>query len=182
MMPEVDGFTVLEQMRLNVRTRQVPVLVLSGKLLSLEDVRRLDYAQVIFQGKGLLSSDEALASLQRAMSGEQRLPQPTSLLVKQALAYLHQNYVNPLTRSEISNAVGVSENYLNEIFRRELGISPLECLTRFRIQKAKELLCSSAKSITAIALQTGFDDAAYFSRVFRKVEGLSPQAYRQKVN
>ncbi len=179
MMPEVDGFTVLEQMRLNPRTRLVPVLVLSGKILSLEDVRRLDYAQVIFHSKELLSTDEAIASLQRVISGTETLSQPTSILVKYALAYLHQNYTSPLTRQEIADAVGVSKNYLSEIFRQEVGISPWDCLTRFRLQKAKELLRSTGDSITSIATRTGFDDPAYFSRVFRKHFGVTPQNYRQ---
>jgi signal transduction histidine kinase/AraC-like DNA-binding protein/DNA-binding LacI/PurR family transcriptional regulator len=182
MMPEVDGFTVLEKMRLNPRTRQVPVLVMSGKMLSLEDVHRLDYGRVTFHSKELLSTEEAVASLQRALSGEQTLLQPTSILVKHALAYLHQNFANPLTRQEIAEAVGVSKNYLSEIFRQELGFSPWDCLTRLRLQKAKELLLTSGDSITSVAGQTGFDDSAYFSRVFRKNNGMSPQEYRQEAN
>jgi AraC-like DNA-binding protein len=182
MMPEVDGFTVLEQIRLNPLTRQVPVLVMSGKMLSLEDVHRLDYGRVTFHSKELLSTEEAVASLQRALSGEQTLLQPTSILVKHALAYLHQNFVNPLTRQEIAEAVGVSKNYLSEIFRQELGFSPWDCLTRLRLQKAKELLHTTEDSITSVAAQTGFDDSAYFSRVFRKHNGMSPQEYRQRVN
>jgi YesN/AraC family two-component response regulator len=179
MMPEVDGFTVLERLRINPRTRLVPVLVLSGKILSLEDVRRLDYAQVIFHSKELLSTDEAIANLQRVVSGRGTLSQPTSILVKYALAYLHQNYTNPLTRQEIADAVGVSKNYLSEIFRQEVGISPWDCLTRFRLQKAKELLRNTGDSIISIATRTGFDDPAYFSRVFRSHFGVTPQKYRQ---
>lgn len=181
MMPEVDGFTVLEQMRLNPRTRQVPVLVMSGKMLTLEDVHRLDYAHVTFHTKELLSTDEAVTNLQRAISGEQALPQPTSILVKHALAYLHQNFASPITRQEIAQAVGVSKNYLSEIFREEFGFSPWDYLTRFRIQKAKEFLRNTGDSITSVAAQTGFEDSAYFSRVFRKHLGMSPQEYRKNV-
>jgi transcriptional regulator GlxA family with amidase domain len=155
---------------------------MSGKMLSLEDVHRLDYGRVTFHSKELLSTEEAVASLQRALSGEQTLLQPTSILVKHALAYLHQNFVNPLTRQEIAEAVGVSKNYLSEIFRQELGFSPWDCLTRLRLQKAKELLHTTEDSITSVAAQTGFDDSAYFSRVFRKHNGMSPQEYRQRVN
>lgn len=181
-MPEVDGFTVLEQMRISPRTRQVPVLVMSGKMLSIEDVRRLDYGHVIFHSKELLSTEEAMASLQRAFSGKQTLLQPTSILVKHALAYLHQNFANALTLQEIANAVGISKSYLSEIFRQELGFSAWDCLTRLRIQKAKELLHATDESITSIAAQTGFEDSAYFSRVFRKYMGMSPQKYRQGTN
>jgi YesN/AraC family two-component response regulator len=180
MMPEVDGFMVLEQIRTNPRTRQVPVIVMSGKMLSLEDIQRLDYGMVTFHSKELLSTEEAIASLQRALSGEQILLQPTSFLVKHALVYLHQNFANSLTRQEIADAVGVSNNYLSEIFRQELGLSPWDCLTRLRLQKAKELLRTTGDNITSVAAQTGFDDSAYFSRVFRKNIGMSPQEYRQQ--
>jgi transcriptional regulator GlxA family with amidase domain len=78
--------------------------------------------------------------------------------------------------------VGVSKNYLSEIFRQELGFSPWDCLTRLRLQKAKELLHTTGDSITSVASQTGFDDSAYFSRVFRKNIGMSPQEYRQEAN
>jgi YesN/AraC family two-component response regulator len=178
-MSGTDGFAVLERMRANPRTSRIPVLVLSGKLLTYEDIRRLDYSLVTFQTKGLLSEDESARLLLRALSGEQALPQPTSALVKHALAYLHQNFTNPLTRQEIAEAVGVSKNYLSEIFRQEIGISPWDCLARFRIQKAKELFITSSDSIASIANQVGFDDAAYFSRVFHKLAGVSPQKYRR---
>jgi len=117
--------------------------------------------------------------LQQAFSGEERLPPPTSALVKRALAYLHQNYTQPLSRQEIAEAVGVSENYLSQIFRQEMGLSPWECLNRFRIQQAKELLRSTEASVTTVALRVGFKDSAYFSRVFHKHVGQSPQTYRQ---
>jgi AraC-like DNA-binding protein/DNA-binding response OmpR family regulator len=178
-MPKVDGFSVLEQLRANPETRLVPVLVMSGRILSLEDVQRLNYSGVTFQSKGVLSTDEAVASFQQALTGQDRLPPPTSLVVKQALAYLHQNYGRALSREEVAKAVGVSKNYLSEIFRQEMGLSPLDCLNRFRVQQAKELLRNTTESITAIAARVGFEDSAYFSRVFRKLAGQSPQEYRR---
>jgi len=123
-----------------------------------------------------------VASLQRAFSGEQILPQPTSFLFKHALAFLHQNFSKPLNRRDIADAVGISKSYLSDIFRQELGISPWDCLYRFRIQKAKVLLRNTGESITSIAAQTGFEDSAYFSRVFRKHVGMSPQEYRKEMD
>ncbi len=180
MMPVLDGFSVLQQLRADPRTARVPVVVISGQRLTVDDVQRLDYSRVTFHTKGLLTSDEAVALLREAFAGKDLLSQPTSRLVKFALVYLYQNYSANLTRKELAEQVGVSENYLSQIFRQELGISPWECLSRLRIQKAKEMLNSSEETITQVATRVGFNDSAYFSRVFHKMTGLSPQDYRQQ--
>jgi AraC-like DNA-binding protein len=178
-MPEIDGFAVLAQMRANSRTCHVPVLVISGQVLSAEDLKRLDHAQVVFQSKDILSEKETAAGVYRLLRGDDRLPQPTSLLVKQTIAYLQQNYAERLTRQQVAKAVGVSEDYLGRIFLQELGLSPMEYLNRYRIKEAKVLLSQTCASVTDIADQVGFDDPAYFSRAFRKQVGVSPRAYRK---
>jgi CheY-like chemotaxis protein len=123
-MPDTDGFTVLEQMRAQLQTRRVPVVVITGKVLSFEDIRRLDYALVTFKSKGILSPDETSASLHRALAGTETLPQQTSVVVKYAIAYLNQNYDRAISRQELASTVGVSKDYLSHIFHQELGISP----------------------------------------------------------
>ena len=178
-MPEIDGFAVLAQMRANSRTCHVPVLVISGQILSAEDLKRLDHAQVVFQSKDILSDHETAAGVHRLLQGDDRLPQPTSLLVKQTIAYLQQNYAQRLTRQQMAKSVGVSEDYLGRIFLQELGLSPMEYLNRYRIKEAKVLLHHTCASVTDIADQVGFDDPAYFSRAFRKLVGVSPRAYRK---
>jgi signal transduction histidine kinase/AraC-like DNA-binding protein len=180
MMPEMDGFDVLDQMRADPRTRHVPVVILSNKLLDLDDVKRLErHALVTLQSKGVLSEAEIVATLNRALFGSDTLPQQTSALAKRAVAYLHQNYARPLARWEIAEAVGVSEDYLSRVFNRELGLAPWSYLNRYRIYQAQELLRRTNESIQSIARQVGFKDPAYFSRVFRNLTGKSPQAFRE---
>jgi transcriptional regulator GlxA family with amidase domain len=94
------------------------------------------------------------------------------------VAYLHQNYSRSLSRWEIAEAIGVSEDYLTRVFNRELGISPWDYLNRYRILQAQNLLRTTNQSIGAIARAAGFKDQAYFSRVFSKQNGVSPQEYR----
>jgi transcriptional regulator GlxA family with amidase domain len=106
------------------------------------------------------------------------LPPHTSALVKQALSYIHQNYTGAFSRWQIAESVGVSEDYLSRVFNRELGISPWDYLNRYRIIQAKALLIHTTANIGLIARRVGFNDQAYFSRVFRKSTGVSPQAYR----
>jgi signal transduction histidine kinase/AraC-like DNA-binding protein/DNA-binding LacI/PurR family transcriptional regulator len=178
-MPEIDGFAILAEMRANSRTCHIPVLIISGQILSAEDLKRLDHAQVVFQSKDILSDHETAAGVHRLLQGNERLPQPTSLLVKQAIAYLQQNYAQRLTRQQIARSVGVSEDYLGRIFLQELGLSPMEYLNRYRIKEAKVLLIHTCDSVTDVANQVGFDDPAYFSRAFHKQVGVSPREYRK---
>lgn len=178
LMPEVDGFQVLEQVRTQSCTRSVPVVIISGKLLSYEDIQRLNYNQTALLTKEILSKAETSDFLEQLQNEHAPLAQPTSQLVKKSLAYLHQHFSEPLSRKEIAGAIGVSENYLSQIFRKEMTISPWDYLNRHRIQIAKDLLLESSDTITTIAARVGFNDSAYFSRVFRKYAGKSPQEFR----
>ncbi len=75
MMPQMDGFTVLDHLRADERTRQIPVVILSGRQLSLSDVKRLEqHAAVTLQAKGLLSQEEIITTLHRSLFGGETLP------------------------------------------------------------------------------------------------------------
>jgi YesN/AraC family two-component response regulator len=179
-MPTLSGADVLDQMRADATLRQVPVIVLSNKVLSLDDVKRIErHTRVTLQSKGIWSEEETIRALNQAIFGTDTLPVHTSALVKQAIAYLHQNYTRSISRWEIAEVVGVSEDYLSRVFTRELNISPWDYLNRYRVLQSKHMLWNTSETIGVIARQVGFKDQAYFSRVFHKVTGMSPQAFRE---
>ncbi len=182
MMPEVDGFQVLEHLRKNVKTALIPVIIITGKLLSYEDVKRLDAPKVILQTKGLLSEAESVKEIQRVLTSTSSLPQSTNMLVKQASAYIQQNYPRSFSLEELSATIGVSKSYLSRIFKIGTGISLWDYLHRFRVQKAKDLLLLTDESITEIAAAIGYEDTSYFSRVFSDIAGCSPRAFRQQAH
>ncbi len=177
-MPEVDGFAVLEALRANPRTATVPVLVLSGRALSTDDVRRLGEARVIFQTKDVLAKGELANALRRTLARDDPLPPHTSALVKRAIAFIQQHHDEPLSRQEIADAVGVSKDYLGRIFHQELGLSPWEYLIRYRVLRAKELLRTTSYTIAEVAARVGFDTSTYFSHIFHREVGCSPRAFR----
>ncbi|HLG78298.1 MAG TPA: ATP-binding protein, partial [Ktedonobacteraceae bacterium] len=178
-MPDVDGFMVLEHLRSAVHTRNVPVLVLSGHVLSAEEVQRLNYARVIFQNKDMLTPDELTTLFQHTLAGPP-LPAQTSFLIKQFLVYLQHHYAQDLSLHQIASEIGVSARHLNRIVHQELGLSPKEYMNRYRIQQAIKLLRTTSTNISTVAALVGFDDPNYFSRVFRQHTGYAPGTYRAR--
>jgi signal transduction histidine kinase/ABC-type sugar transport system substrate-binding protein/AraC-like DNA-binding protein len=178
--PENDDFSILALLRERENTAGTPVLITSKKPLSDETISRLNYERVIYHTSDILSPEETSEYIKRILKGKHFLPQPTSILVKQCLAYLHQNYTRPFTLQEIASTVGISKNYLSQIFRDEMSLPIWEYLNRYRVQLAKEYLRSSVLSVTEISIRVGFEDFSYFGRVFNKYCACSPRAYRQK--
>jgi AraC-like DNA-binding protein len=170
---------VLEAMREREATRQIPVVVLTGQVLTEKEMARLNRGVATVLSKGLFSLEETLDHLDTALEGNRRLSGQAQRLVRQAMAYIHGHYAEPISRTDLARHVALSEDYLTACFRKELGVTPIAYLNRYRVHQAKQLLSDTSKSITEIALEVGFSDSGYFSRVFRREVGLSPEAYRQ---
>ncbi|WP_460396517.1 substrate-binding domain-containing protein [Actinophytocola sediminis] len=179
-LPDMDGFDVLDRLHGEGRLPNVPVLVLSGRAITIDDIQRAEpYGRSVLLGKGILSEAETSALIARLSMPRNQAPQRSSLLVKHAVAFLHQHYHHQITRRQVAQAAGMSEDYLSRTFHRELCVSPWEYLNRLRIQRAKERLRESDDSIQVVARRVGFHDRAYFSRMFRKLVGIPPQSYRE---
>lgn len=101
-----------------------------------------------------------------------------NLIFQQIEQYLLMNYTEKLSLSSLAKRFAVSESYLSRAFKKNIGMGITEYVNRLRIQKAKEWLLNPELRIAWIAEQLGYSDEKYFSRVFRKLEGCSPQAYR----
>ena len=95
------------------------------------------------------------------------------------MAYIHEHYASSINRTELARHASLSEDYLTACFRKELGVTPIAYLNRYRVHQARQLLSDTDKTITEIAMEVGFSDSSYFSRVFRREVGLSPEAYRR---
>ncbi len=99
--------------------------------------------------------------------------------IKEMLSYLHAHIAEPITVAGIAAAAGLSERECHRCFRQTLGISPIPYLTRLRVDAAARELSSTARSITEIAADCGFNSPAYFCSVFHKLMGRSPREFRK---
>ena len=178
-MPEMDGFQVLEKMRENETMRKIPVIVVTGKILTDADMARLNRGVTTVLEKGLFSLDETVAHISQALERKHKLSGEAQRLVRKAMAYIHEHYAKSISRHEIAQFVSIAEDHLTFCFRQELGTTPIEYLQRYRVNQAKRLLKESERSITEIALEVGFSDSSYFSRIFRRITGMSPETFRR---
>jgi YesN/AraC family two-component response regulator len=181
MMPEIDGFEVLRVMRAQEGTRNIPVIVLSAQILTSHDMLRLQEGVAAVLGKGLFGVEEVLAQVEAALNHSKRLGSRASRVVRQAMAYIHEHYDEPISRADLARHVAITERYLTHCFHQEMGITPMTYLNRYRVKRAKILLEQGKLSMTEVAMAVGFSDSSYFNRVFRQEVGLAPGAYQRGV-
>ncbi|MDI7275062.1 MAG: substrate-binding domain-containing protein [Anaerolineae bacterium] len=177
MMPEVDGFGVLEAMREDEASRNIPVIVLTGQALTQQDIARLNRSVASILGKGLFTIDETLRHIEMALDGRRKLSMEAQQVVRRAMAFVHLHYAEPISRRDVAAHVGVSERHLSRCFRHEVGVTLGTYLNRYRVRQARVLLEAGDKSITQVAMDVGFSSSGYFARVFREEVGLSPSAF-----
>lgn len=93
------------------------------------------------------------------------------------LSYIDTHYSKVIGLETLCGLIQVTPQYLCRLFRKRLGMRPLEYITQRRIQQAKVYLREGEKTIKEIALEVGYTDAGYFSAVFKRSEGMSPSKY-----
>ena len=180
MMPELDGFGVLEAMRSDQPSRDIPVVVLTGQTLTLEDMANLGRGATSVLKKGLFSAKETLSHIEAALARSVTLGSEAQRIVRKAMVYLHEHYMESISLEDTARYVSMSKEYLARCFRQEMGITLVTYLNRYRVNQAKALLEEGGRNLTQIALETGFSSSAYFSRVFRQEVGMSPRDYMQR--
>jgi signal transduction histidine kinase/DNA-binding LacI/PurR family transcriptional regulator/DNA-binding response OmpR family regulator len=177
MMPEVDGFAVMRIMQEDSALRNIPVIVLSAQVLTRNDISRLNQGVAAVLSKGMFSTKEILDRVENVLSRSQRLGSEAQRLVYQAIAFIHEQYKEPISRSEVAKHLCVNEQYLSRCFNKVVGIGPMAYLSRYRIQQAKRLLEKGNLSITQVSMEVGLSSQSYFSRIFQQETGISPSAY-----
>ncbi|MCC6094213.1 MAG: response regulator [Eubacterium sp.] len=102
-------------------------------------------------------------------------------LVTQVRRYIETNYFKKITLMDIASAVHVNRSYISRVYKSRTGNNLFDDISRYKINKAKELILDG-HLIYEVAEQVGFDDVAYFSRVFKKMEGCFPKEYEKKMH
>jgi AraC-like DNA-binding protein len=112
-----------------------------------------------------------------------RIEKPSEILsarleIVKTIEFMHQHFSEKITEATLSKLVHMSDSHFIRLFKNETDITPMEYLMRMRIDKAKKLLQNSARHITEIAFECGFNSLSYFSLCFTKHIGISPRDFQ----
>jgi AraC-like DNA-binding protein len=91
-----------------------------------------------------------------------------------------ENLTKKLKLEDIAGETSLSTSHFSRLFVNRTGHSPIDYFIQLKIQRACRLIDNSVWSIADVSREMGFDDQFYFSRVFRKVMGMSPNDYRKR--
>ncbi|WP_409343299.1 helix-turn-helix domain-containing protein [Paenibacillus sp. MBLB4367] len=94
--------------------------------------------------------------------------------------HLNNSYVAEISKERLESATDRKYEYLCQVFKRYAGTSIHHYVQQLRVQRAKHLLHNTAKSVQEIARDVGYPDPFYFSRIFKKIEGVAPQRFRDR--
>ena len=103
---------------------------------------------------------------------------PNAVLLSRAVAYMEEHLAEPLDRDSVARAAGLSGSHFSHLIRDKTGRTFTDLMAQYRVDRAKTLLRRTDKSIIQIALECGFDEQSYFARVFKRLTGTTPRAYR----
>ena len=101
--------------------------------------------------------------------------------LRSAAFYMRQHLKEPLTLEQIAKETGLSSSHLTHIFKVAVQYTPVDYFLRLKIHAAAEELCFTGKPVKEIAASYGIHDPYYFSRLFKKIMGVSPTEYRETV-
>lgn len=107
---------------------------------------------------------------------------PAEQKVFEIAEYINSHYAEPLKLSDLARQFYISEYYLSRAFKKVTGFSYVEYVNTLRIREAQRLLRETGLKVTEVAERSGFDSIAHFGRLFKKVAGMSPLAFRRKAN
>lgn len=99
-------------------------------------------------------------------------------VLEPALKYIEENYKEELFLEKVASISNVSPYYFSKLFKKEMGMNFTTYVNKYKIERAKEMLRNTDMPIVNIASELGYYECGYFTKIFKKIEGVTPTGYR----
>ena len=193
-MPEMDGLSMVAALKSEFPDMQVTILTGFRDFEYAQRAIRLGVARFLLKPSNMAEIEEAIQYMcsvcaknrqndagEESAGAEEHEHIASNFIVRNALNYMEENYKEKILLSDVAEKTYVSQWHLSKLLNKETGQSFSEILNGIRIEKAKELLKNPSLRIGDIAEEVGFLDMAHFSRVFKKINGISANEYRNQI-
>lgn len=191
-MPDQDGLTMLAGLKSEFPEMQIAVLTGYRDFNYAQEAIKLGVTRFLLKPSKMDELHEALSAMKERLD---KLPSDAaagedepcldrhagSFIVNQATAYIEEHYAQKLTLQEVADKCYVSQWHLSKLINKYTGNTFYELLNNVRIEKAKALLNDPKLKIGDIVDMVGYSDAAHFSRVFKRIVGVSANEYRNSM-
>ncbi len=173
----------------NAADRTVDLVVMMGRGVLMSGAQSAPVFDLCSQGiqalrlhTGRGQQEQILNELLRRLVGAVTLPVDSrhTTMVRKALGYMRRNCHRKLAVREVADYVGYSPSHFSRSFREEYGATFQESLNRLRVERSKPLLLESGSSVAEVGGLVGIPDQSYFCKVFKAVEGVTPDQYRKR--
>ena len=190
MMPEVDGFEMVERLRRDPQTEHIPVVILTARTEAADRVEGLSggaeaYVTKPFRAGVLRAQVRSLIEAQRALRTHLQSREPetdvtgrTSFEARVRTAVARRLSDADLSVEALAEDLGYTRRTLTRKVKDAFDQPPSALIRRMRLEKGADLLSQKAGTVSEIAYAVGFNSLSYFSRRFKKHFGTSPSAYR----
>lgn len=193
-MPKMNGLTMAAALKSEFEDAELTILTGYRDFELAQQAIKLGVTRFILKPSGMEELEEAVSvmvrNLQRKGIGDEGISgQPKekageakteagSFLVNKALEYMHKNYQHKVTLTDVADGIFVSQWHLSKLLNHHTGQSFSELMNHIRVEEAKRLLEDPSLRVGDVADMVGFMDMAHFSRVFKKVTGISANEFR----
>lgn len=194
-MPGMDGLLMIAALKSEYPDMQISILTGYREFDYAKRALELGVTRFLLKPSKWAELEEAITVMTEKLPEKEereRTSEPASetekepdaagnFIVHNALDYMRQHYAEKITLVDVADAVYVSQWHLSKLLNRVTGKNFSEHLNEIRMEQAKEMLKDQSLRISDIALQLGYADLAHFSRVFKKITGVSAGEYRNSL-
>ena len=193
MMPDIDGFEVCSQLKSDLQTKNIPIILLTACSLDEQRARGYECGADSFMQKPF-SISTLRARMRQLLENKERLtseiqgdwligrdaktlPPATAAMLNRFREYVEQHITDNIILDDIAQYLGYSKSKIYRELKEVTEYSPIDLVNLVRLHKAVELMTQQQQNITEAAFNTGFSSPSYFSNTFLKYYHMRPKEY-----
>ncbi len=171
-----------------IKTKLIEMVIVVKRTLPYEvgenDITDEAYLSYLFKVRDINELKISFINYFKSMlSGFQRYREKElNGLISEALEYINNNYDKDISLDGVAKEINMSYHYFSKFFKDAIGKNFIDYLTDLRVEKSKELLKDLSLSIKSICYSVGYSDPNYFSKIFKKITGITPTEYRSNLS